>query len=184
MPQSRRSNSLLMDTYDLLQPEDWDRRASERIRIALAVRQRVRNTVVLCQAGDLSPTGMLLARASGAAREECQLKCWLEFGLPGTDDLIAARGRVVRDAARGPYYLMGVRFTSMAPSHRRRLGDYLRDGAEPETELQAFETHQGPPAVRPRSRPLHPPPTPVAVEHTAKSSPKERRARPGTFLHH
>lgn len=118
--------------------EGWDRRANDRVRINLAVKQLVKRELSLCQAGNVSSTGMLLARAHDSPYRGMP-KCWLEFSLPGHAATIAARGQVVRQACRGRYHLMGVLFRSMPPSHRRLLRDYLSHEPEGDAELAPFE---------------------------------------------
>jgi hypothetical protein len=143
MPQSRRfGQPLRMDTWlNWSPPSSSERRADERSRVALAVKQRVGDAVFLCQAGNLSPSGIFLARPKDGLSSADSKKCSLEFGLPGTDETIAAMGRVVRATERGPYHLMGVSFSSMSSAHRRKLADYLGDKRAHQTDLQAFETY-------------------------------------------
>lgn len=117
---------------------DDDRRSSNRVRVSVAVKQRMGDRVYVCQAGDLSSKGMLLARLDDDEFDDAK-KCWLEFGLPGYSPQIAARGHVVRHHRRGKYQLMGVRFASIAPSHRRLIDNYIQCAPFPEP-TQVFET--------------------------------------------
>lgn len=109
------------------QPEE--RRDSTRAPISIAVKQRVGPRVVLCQANDISTGGMFIAsvldpwRARRAARPG---KCWLEFSLPGSDVLIAARAETVRQFVHARFLLTAVRFAAIAPSHRRLIGRYVK----------------------------------------------------------
>lgn len=118
--------------------DPWDRRSNGRVRITLAVKQQVGERVFLCQSGNLSPGGMFLARAFDQA-DEPTAKCSLEFGLPGQESMVSTRALIVRQQRRGRYHLMGVRFSSLTPSHRHMISEFLREPPSPE-EPQAFET--------------------------------------------
>jgi len=102
---------------------DSDRRASPRAHLAVAVRQRIGREVHLCQAGNISVSGMYLARAYRLLGPEPD-RCWLEFCLPGSDILIAVRAEVIWRAQRERYHLMAVSFGLIAPSHRRMIARY------------------------------------------------------------
>ncbi len=113
-----------------------NRRQCQRVPISIAVRKRVGEEVVLCQAGDISADGIFLASVDESPSEA---RCLLEFSLPGSKTVISARGRVVRKVQNGRYQLTAVRFATIAPSHRRLIDRYV---ANPE-----FLTP--PPAFRP-----------------------------------
>ncbi|MCC6751707.1 MAG: PilZ domain-containing protein [Deltaproteobacteria bacterium] len=109
-----------------------ERRQAERARICIAVRKRIGSRAVLCQASNISTRGMVLAQVSEGVEIEGE-KCWLEFTLPGSEVLIAARGQILRSRRHERYELAAVRFTSLAPSHRRMIERYLDLG--PNTTL-------------------------------------------------
>ena len=67
-----------------------NRRDCRRARITIAVKKRVGEAASLCQAGDISRDGMLLAKAFEGLYGELP-RCWLEFNLPGSDVTISAR---------------------------------------------------------------------------------------------
>jgi hypothetical protein len=115
-----------------------ERRGEQRAPLMAAVKQSVGSAVYLCQAGDISSDGMLIARVHDAHHGwPGEGKCWLEFSLPGFDRLIVARGAVVREHRRSRYHVMAVRFATIAPSHRRMIVEYART-APIETEIPAF----------------------------------------------
>ena len=120
--------------------EDSERRATDRVRISMAVKQKVESRMFLCQASNLSHGGMFLARVFDRCYEQAP-KCWLEFGLPGgqEDEHVAVPARIVRQIRRGRYHLMGISFSSLSLTHQRMLGQFLQTVRSPQ-ELLAFET--------------------------------------------
>lgn len=101
-----------------------ERRRSQRAPIAIAVRQRIGRQTHLCQAGNISTEGIFVAHVVEGALPS-RGKCWLEFSLPGSNVLIAARGKVVRQKVHSRYLLTAIHFTSIAPSHRRMISQYV-----------------------------------------------------------
>lgn len=130
------------DPFELedVDPDDPERRISDRVRISMAVKQQVESRVFVCQASNLSYGGMFLARVFERCYEQAP-KCMVEFGLPGgaEDEHLAVPARIVRQTRRGRYHLMALRFSSLSPSHRRMLGEFLHVVRSPQ-ELLAFET--------------------------------------------
>lgn len=104
---------------------EQNRRQNQRAQIAVAVRRRVGRRVYLCQAANISVDGMFMAQVRDGL-PALPRKCWVEFSLPGTQEVIAARGVVVRQEAHSKFLLTGVRFASIAPSHRRMIEEYVR----------------------------------------------------------
>ena len=100
------------------------RRDASRVPITIAVKKSVGLSNTLCQAANISATGMLVAKVYEGFYPDLP-KCWLRFNLPGSDVTIEARGEVVRQARRDRYHLMAVRFGTLAPSHRRLIEDYI-----------------------------------------------------------
>jgi hypothetical protein len=90
----------------------------------MAVKKRVGKRIFLCQAGNISTEGMLIAKVADESPSFLE-KCFLEFSLPGSKVVIGARGRVVRQNIRGRYHLMAIRFAAIAPSHRRMIQSYI-----------------------------------------------------------
>lgn len=116
--------------YDVL---PRNRRQSHRAHIAMAVRNRIGDRTYLCQAADISADGIFLASVHEGLLPS-QAKCSVEFSLPGSEVLISARGRLVRQTMNGRYHLAAIRFAAIAPSHRRLIQRYVRspgDAAQP-----------------------------------------------------
>jgi hypothetical protein len=119
-----------------------ERRQSERAQIAIAVRQRIGGRTHLCQASNISTAGIFVAHVIEGALP-AHGKCWLEFSLPGSNVLIAARGQVVRQKVHSRYLLAAIQFTSIAPSHRRMIGQYVEGPpvASPSPAFLSPHTH-------------------------------------------
>jgi len=109
----------------MIQVSPENRRQNPRAPIAVAVKQKVGESVHLCQASDISTDGIFVASILGQL-DPVDAKCLLEFSLPGSPVVIAARGRVVRQAAKGRFHLSAIRFAAIAPSHRRMIQLYVR----------------------------------------------------------
>lgn len=94
----------------------------------MAVREKIGDRVVLCQASDISAGGMFVATVSDELHPG-DARCLLEFTLPGSRVPIAARGRIVRQTANGRFRLAAISFAAIAPSHRRLIQRYVRSPA-------------------------------------------------------
>jgi hypothetical protein len=101
-----------------------NRRHFRRAMVAFAVKQVIGGRTVICQANDISTDGIFMASVMD---ELFQLhgRCRLEFTLPGTEILIQALGRIVRQQVNGRYHLNAVKFAALAPSHRRLIERYV-----------------------------------------------------------
>ena len=119
-----------------MKPDPGNRRSSRRARIAVAVKQKVGDRVDLCQAGDISPSGIFVASADDTGARKAD-RCLLEFSLPGSDVPIQARGKVVRRMAYRNYHLSAIRFSTIAPSHRRLIQRYV-DAPPAEAPMPPF----------------------------------------------
>jgi hypothetical protein len=109
----------------MTQASPENRRQSLRAPIAVAVKKKVGDRVLLCQASDISTEGIFVASVLDQL-DPNDARCLLEFSLPGSTVVIAARGRVVRQAAKGRFHLSAIRFAAIAPSHRRLIQRYVR----------------------------------------------------------
>jgi hypothetical protein len=105
-----------------------NRRHNTRARIAIAVKKQIGEKVFLCQASDISPDGIHVASVLDRFHDQSQ-SCSLEFSLPGSDVVISAKGRVLRQTIHDRYHLTAIRFSAIAPSHRRLIQRYV-DGPE------------------------------------------------------
>jgi len=102
-----------------------ERREAERVPAVFAVRKAIGENVQLCQAEDVTPSGMTMKRPRGTfivPRTEVDLT----FALPGSDEEISARGVVVHDVVVGSFRRTGVRFIAVRPEHAQLLAGYCR----------------------------------------------------------
>jgi hypothetical protein len=104
-----------------------DRREDERVPAVFAVKKAIGRSVQLCQAEDITPSGMTMKRPRGTfivPRTEIDL----EFALPGSTEEISARGMVVHDVVAGSFRRTGVRFIAVRPEHAQLIAGYCRRG--------------------------------------------------------
>jgi hypothetical protein len=104
-----------------------ERRGTERVPAVFAVKKTLGPQVQLCQAEDLTPSGMTMKRPRGTfiiPRTEVDLT----FSLPGSQEEISARGVVVHDVVAGTYRRTGVRFIAVRPEHAQLIAGYCRRG--------------------------------------------------------
>ena len=104
-----------------------ERRLTERVAAVFAVKKTLGRNVQLCQAEDLTPSGMTMKRPRGTfiiPRTEVDLS----FALPGSKEEISARGVVVHDVVAGSFRRTGVRFIAVRPEHARLIAGYCRRG--------------------------------------------------------
>lgn len=105
-------------------PSPNDRRISNRVPLKIGVCERRIGRSALCQAENISNTGILIAKVFDRLyRPAC--RSWLEFSLPGSDRVLAVRSRVERQFRRDRYHLLAFSFQTIAPSHRRQIGEYI-----------------------------------------------------------
>jgi hypothetical protein len=102
-----------------------ERRETERVAAVFAVKKAIGPRVQLCQAEDLTPSGMTMKRPRGTfiiPRTEVDLT----FALPGSQEEISARGVVLHDVVVGSYRRTGVRFIAVRPEHAQLIAGYCR----------------------------------------------------------
>lgn len=90
-----------------------------------AVKKLVGPHMQLCQAEDITPSGMTMKRPRGTfiiPRTEVDLS----FALPGSQEEILARGVVVNDVVVGSFRRTGVRFIAVQPEHAQLIAGYCR----------------------------------------------------------
>lgn len=75
----------------------------------------------LCRTRDISLTCMRLRRVLEPARPQKEMS--LEFQLPGHNEVIWAKGEVIREPGEDA---MVVRFTSLTEHHRKLIDGYVR----------------------------------------------------------
>jgi hypothetical protein len=104
-----------------------ERRQTERVPAVFAVKKSLGRKIQLCQAEDITPSGMTMKRPRGTfivPRTEVDLS----FALPGSDQEILARGVVVHDVVVGSFRRTGVRFIAVRPEHEQLIAGYCRRG--------------------------------------------------------
>jgi len=102
-----------------------DRRQAERVPAVFAVKKAIGRKVQLCQAEDITPSGMTMKRPRGmfiVPRTEIDLS----FALPGSQEEISARGVVVHDVVVGSFRRTGIRFIAVRPEHAQLIAGYCR----------------------------------------------------------
>jgi hypothetical protein len=102
-----------------------ERRQDERVPAVFAVKKAIGSNVQLCQAEDITPSGMTMKRPRGTfivPRTEVNLA----FALPGSQEEISARGVVVHDVIEGSFRRTGVRFIAVRPDHQKLIAGYCR----------------------------------------------------------
>ena len=104
-----------------------DRRQAERVPAVFAVKKAIGRNVQLCQAEDITPSGITMKRPRGTfivPRTEIDLS----FALPGSAEEISARGVVVHDVVVGSFRRTGIRFIAVRPEHQQLIAGYCRRG--------------------------------------------------------
>ena len=92
-----------------------------------AVKKSVGRNVQLCQAENITESGMSMKRPRGlfiVPRTEIDIS----FALPGSAEEISARGVVVHDVVVGSFRRTGIRFIAVRPEHQQLIAGYCRRG--------------------------------------------------------
>jgi hypothetical protein len=100
-----------------------ERRQTHRVSAVFAVRNGTGRGVVLGQAEDIGPKGMMLRWPRDATLGAAEPVA-VSFTLPGAERPIEARVLVVSRRPSGRYSRTGVRFTTIAPSDAARIAEY------------------------------------------------------------
>ena len=104
-----------------------DRRASPRVPLVCAVRNRFGKRIQLCLSSNISREGMEVWRVRDEPLGQGN-PVKLEFELPGCESLVAAPGVVVFDREDLRTGIAGVRFDPLAPEHERVIDEFVRRG--------------------------------------------------------
>jgi hypothetical protein len=98
-----------------------------RVDLEIFLNQYVRDRPLRCLTSNLSETGIYLNRAhlpTGSRALDGTRTVGLEFELPGTGELIWARGEICHESS-DPYFCgSGIRFTGIPTSHARMVRDF------------------------------------------------------------
>ena len=90
-----------------------------------AVKKSVGRNIQLCQAEDITPSGMTMKRPRGTLINP-RTEIDLSFALPGSDEEMLARGVVINDVVVGSFRRTGVRFIAVQPEHAQLIAGYCR----------------------------------------------------------
>ena len=104
-----------------------DRRASPRVPLVCAVRNRFGKRIQLCLSSNISREGMEVWRVRDEPLGQGS-PVKLEFELPGCGELIAAPGVVVFDRDDLRTGVAGVRFAALRPDHERVIDAFVSHG--------------------------------------------------------
>jgi hypothetical protein len=103
-----------------------ERRFGYRVPLEIFLNEYVDDRLHRCVSTNFSETGLYVhklvtppQRLSGAVQ--------LEFELPGTQEIIWARGEVAYESYDDYFHGTGVRLTGIATLHARLLRDYVRE---------------------------------------------------------
>jgi hypothetical protein len=105
-----------------------DRRVDLRLPVEICVHHFLSEGQYLGLTRDVSEKGIYVSRLPKEAED---LLTWqgrlmqLEFSLPGTGEMIWAKGQVCYNDVDGTLHGLGIRLTAMAERHRRALREYV-----------------------------------------------------------
>jgi hypothetical protein len=101
-----------------------NRRLGVRVPLTMFLTQYIRDKPVRALTSNLSEHGAYLNLVKGGGYCRGDRVVGLEFELPGTGEVIWARGEVCYDQIDSYFHGTGVRFAAMARAHARLLRDY------------------------------------------------------------
>ncbi len=101
-----------------------NRRSLCRIPLQLSMTEHAHQQSTRCLSTDLNASGVQLNRLVAPGWEHPRV-VGLEFQLPGTADVIWARGEVRFHRVGRFFHRTGLRFTGMARSHERLLDEWV-----------------------------------------------------------
>ena len=103
-----------------------ERRLGYRIPLEMFLNEYVRDRLHRCVSTDISESGLYVHKLiTPKPRRPDALQ--LEFELPGTGEVIWARGEVAYEQYDEHFHGTGVRLTGIANLHARMLRDYVRE---------------------------------------------------------
>lgn len=109
----------------MYKPIAEERRNSQRMTVSLVVGETTGGKYFLPQVTNLGVDGACIDSPSGLERPRAHFLV-LEMMLPGCDEIIWARCRVVREEKRGFFRRQAVRFVNISAVHRNMLRMYLQ----------------------------------------------------------
>ena len=100
-----------------------DRRLGFRIPLEMFMNEYVQDRAHRALTVNISETGIYLNKVITSMSRSTRV-VGLEFELPGTGELVWARGEICYDSLDDYFHGQGVRFTGMPRLHARMLRDY------------------------------------------------------------
>jgi len=101
-----------------------NRRIGNRIPLQMFLNEYIRDQEARCMSTNLSPEGIYLNRLIQPIKRPKPV-VGLEFELPGTSEIIWARGEIRFDYKDNYFHGTGIQFTGMATYHERLIKDYV-----------------------------------------------------------
>ena len=100
-------------------------RQSKRLPVDLFVNKFIGEEPFACRTKDLSVEGMYLHKLIEPERNAEDELVGIEFALPGSEEVIWAAGRVVREQQQSGADGVAIHFVSMADRHKNLLVDFI-----------------------------------------------------------
>jgi len=100
-----------------------DRRLGFRVPMEIFLNEYVQDRAHRALTVNVSDTGLYVNKVLAPISRQSRV-VGLEFELPGTGELIWARGEVTHDSLDDMFHGQGIRFTGMAKLHARMLRDW------------------------------------------------------------
>jgi hypothetical protein len=103
-----------------------DRRLGHRVPLEMYMNEYVQERLHRALTVNISETGLYVNKVMKSATRATRTVS-LEFELPGTGEIIWARGQIAYDSLDPYFHGEGIRFTAMARCHARLLRDYCAE---------------------------------------------------------
>lgn len=103
-----------------------NRRNDFRIYLQMFMNEHLADRSHRCMSVNLGPNGLLLNRLILPFQRTSPI-VGLEFELPGTSEVVWARGEVRYDSFDQYFHGTGIQFTGMAEKHHRLIQDYVEE---------------------------------------------------------
>ncbi len=110
-----------------MQTENLDRRVENRRALDIYMNKLIGDEPYMVRAADISTTGIYLHKLIEPDLPE-GTSVSLEFQLPNSNEVIWARGAVMRDGQRWGAEGAGIWFTILPQAYRRLIEDYVATG--------------------------------------------------------
>ena len=106
-----------------MSPKTNDRRFGYRLPLEMFLNEYVQDRAHRAFSVNISETGMYLNKVISPITRASRV-VGLEFELPGTNEVIWAKGEIAFDSIDEYFHGQGIRFTAMPKVHARMLRDY------------------------------------------------------------